>query len=75
MCRINAICNSFKDSPNTLIILQFEVFWHYDIMSDLQMLIKPLQMCIKVYENIDIKICFCDKKCVYALIMFCYSVE
>jgi len=32
-------------------------------------------MCIKVYENMDIKICFCDKECVYAYELYCYSVE
>ncbi len=67
MCRINAICHSFKDSPIALNILQSRGFWHYDIMSDSQMCTKPLHMCIKVYENMDIKICFCDKKCVYAM--------
>ena len=37
MCRINAICHSFKDIPNALNILQSRGKWHYDIMSDLQM--------------------------------------
>lgn len=64
MCRINAICNSFKDIPNTLIILQSRVNWHYDIMSDLQMWITCLQMYIKVCKNIHIKICSCGHKCV-----------
>ena len=34
MCPIKKICNAFKESPNALTILQFEVFWHYDIMSE-----------------------------------------
>ncbi len=67
MCPIRAICHSFKDIPNALNILQSRGKWHYDIMSDSQMLIRPLQMCIKVYENIDIKICSCGHKCVYAM--------
>ena len=37
MCPINAICHSFKDTPNALNILQSRGKWHYDIMSDLQM--------------------------------------
>jgi hypothetical protein len=59
MCRIRAICHSFKVLAVSLNILQSRGLWHYDIMSDLQMLIKPLHMCIKVYENMHIKICFC----------------
>ena len=72
ICRIRAICHSFKVLAVSLNILQSRVNWHYDIMSDSQMLITCLQMCIKVYENIDIKICSCGHKCVYAPPLYCY---
>ena len=75
MCHTLVICRLFKTRGISLRILQLRGFWHYDIMSDLQMWIKPLHMCIKVYENMDIKICFCGDKCVYALWLYCYSVE
>lgn len=75
MCRIRKICNSFNALGISLIILQSRGFWHYDIMSDLQMWITCLQMYIKVCKNIDIKICLCGHKCVYAPLQYCYSVE
>jgi hypothetical protein len=66
ICRIRTICNSIKDIVQSLNILQLKGFWHYDIMSDLQMWITCLQMYIKVCKNIHIKICLCGDKCVYA---------
>jgi len=75
MCPMWAICHSFNAMGISLIILQSRGKWHYDIMSDLQMWIKPLQMCIKVYENIHIKICSCGHKCVYACVLYWFSVE
>ena len=46
MCRIRAICNIIKESPIALTTLQYEVLWHYDIMSEFTIV-------DKLYTNVN----------------------
>ena len=51
MCRIRAICNSFKESPNALLVLQSRRFWHYDIMSEFTIVDKSYTNVNNVCKN------------------------
>ena len=46
MCHTTIICNAFKESPIALTTLQYEVFWHYDIMSEFTIV-------DKLYTNVN----------------------
>ena len=75
MCRINAICHSFKDIPNALNILQLRVFWHYDIMSEFTNVNKGFTNVYLMWKNSVRKIFLYGDKCVYAYTNIYHSVK